>query len=375
MTPDKLRKGDLILFHSPSGCEHVAMYTGDIDGKPYITHSVTDDNPGLKTTILKKPGAFEHYTVLRLNNSDLAEKAWIQLLYWAKYQIPYDQRRANLMHRINNVIRMSAIRSEKEPSAALLEYLELQAERKFYEIVKFAARRNTSPVKFYHDTEARGFTCVQAIILAYRVAELAPYVKTLQEVKDTFLKSLDQKDTENREIWISDKYCDQKALAASEPPDSFIDYQSALNDSEEFTDFNINDKRSAISNLHYQSSLSAWRYDLEPSIELFKSKFKSCLNLPAKICYPGSLETYLLAHPESWLDLGKFDTTSLRSEFTVGEKTLHKSRSLTFLSDVSLYRTRSISERSISPRTIQSTEEEEVESTNNQKPSSKLTRS
>ncbi len=350
MHPSKLQFGDLIFFHSPIGPEHVAMYTGEIDGRPHITHTVTDDNPGLKSTVLKKSGLFEFYTVFRPTNTNLGQLAAKQILDWTKYHIPYDQRRAKWMHRINKVIWQSCERSNRDPKAALIAYLEKQAQKKIFERIKFASRRDTCPVKIKSDAESRGFTCVQAVILAYQVSELLPYVKTLQEVQQTFFELLDPKDEEDKEVWISDKHCPNDILDKYYLPVSYVDYNLGLRDKEEFEDFYLDDKGETPSQPYYLPSLVAWRYDIEPSIDEFNNKFKSCLNLPAKICYTDGLEAYLQAHPESWINLGRLEHNVLPSEFSEDEKILHRSRSSSQLLFVNSNRSEAQRERSISPR-------------------------
>ena len=78
--------------------------------------------------------------------------------------------------------------------------------------------------------------------------------------------------------------------------------------------------------------MSAWRYDLEPSIEHFRENFRSCLHLPAKICYTEGLEAYLQSHPETWSNMGELNNKLLPSvtTFSEEEKNLHRQKMLIF---------------------------------------------
>lgn len=335
MNPSDLKLGDIIAFHAPDGiAEHVAMYTGDIGGKPYITHPVTDANPGLKTTILKNLGALEYYTVYRPVNAELGAKAAQRMLDWAKYHIPYDQRRAKWMHRTNDLTLQDALRANKaDPLGVLLDFLKQESQNKFYERIKFAARRDTCPVKLMADIlTSRGYTCIQAIILAYQVEEIAPWVKTLYEIQIELAREASTVE-EIKELWISDKHCLPEVQDTYVLPESYVRYFTQLREKEEFTDFYIDDKRDTPCHPHYHPSLVAWRYDLEPSIDAFRAKFTSCLELPAKICYTDGLLEYMNRDSKHWINMGIMNPKILPREFTPEEKQLHRKRT----SDLSAY--------------------------------------
>ena len=335
MHPNDLKLGDIIAFHAPDGvAEHAAMYTGNIEGKPYITHPVTDANPGLKTTILKNLGSLEYYTVYRPVNAELGAKAAQRMLDWAKYHIPYDQRRAKWMHRTNNLTLQDAQRANKaDPLGVLLDFLKQESQNKFYERIKFAARRDTCPVKLMADIlTSRGFTCIQAIILAYQVEEIAPWVKTLYEIQLELAREASTVE-EITELWISVKHCLPEVQDTYVLPESYVRYFTQLREKEEFNDFYIDDKRDTPCHPHYHPSLVAWRYDLEPSIDAFRAKFTSCFELPAKICYTDGLLEYMNRDSKHWINMGLMNPKELPREFTPEEKQLHRKRT----SDLSAY--------------------------------------
>lgn len=106
MHPSELQLGDIIFFSTKHNApDHVAMYTGMIDGEHYVTHSIINDTPGLQTTVLKDG---QRLDVFRPANAELGTRAAQRLLAWAKYRIPYDSRRANLMRDINQKINTTA---------------------------------------------------------------------------------------------------------------------------------------------------------------------------------------------------------------------------------------------------------------------------
>lgn len=338
MTPGELQLGDIIFTHREFGIyTHVAMYTGyDIDGKQQITHSVTNNWPGLQTTVLVDQSPMH---VFRPSNKLLGEKAANRMLDWVKYHIPYDTRRAKWMDEINNNI----------SPGKQVTYLKNEATNKFYERIKFAARRDTCPIKISANQESRGFTCVQAAILAYQIEEIAPYVKPLASIRKE-LEPLATTEEELNEVWISDKHCPKEIMDTYILPDSYISYFMALRDQEEFTDFCINDKRKTPTHPHYYPSLVAWRYDLQPSIDKFRENFTSCLELPAKISTTGGLFSYMQMRNDVWLNLGTLDKNTLpnKNSFTETEKKLHRARSSDLSEYVEACRTNIIRERTLS---------------------------
>lgn len=326
MHPSELQLGDIICFSDEGKKpDHIAMYTGVIiDGKHYVTHSIINDTPGLQTTILKNDRCMH---VFRPVNAELGARAAQRLLAWAKYRIPYDSRRANLMSEIQNEINMRALGQTKEESIdSILRYYSEIAKTKFYEQIKFAARRDTCPVKMFDGVQSRGFTCVQSVILAYQVEELAQYVKTLEQVKNE-LASLGATTEQITDAWISDKDCSHQIMAIYDLPESYEQYATALRSSKEFSGFYINSKRvSTHIHTHYHPSLVAWDYDQEPSIDSFIQKFDPCLDLPAKICSPSVLHWFMQKETRHWVSMGSLETNLLPLTFSYDEVKKHRIR-------------------------------------------------
>lgn len=331
MHPSELQLGDIIFFHTTAiGVpEHVAMYTGMINDKHYITHSVNGGKPGLKSTVLKNIGQMD---IFRPQNKDLGERAAKRILKWAKYHIPYDDRRRNLIDKISDVTKKSfkpKNSDDKEtPTEHLLKLLVSVAHIKFYERIKYAARRDTCPVKMLDGVQARGWTCVQSVILPYQVEELAPYVKTLDQIKIELEKMAKTSSDNIAETWISDKHCPEEILDTYILPDSYVEYANALRSKfDEFPDFVINDKRDVtFTHQNYHPSLVAWDYDKEPCIDKFIEQFDSCLDLPAKFCFTDGLFAFMNTHPQHWINLGKLECKSLPTEFCEKEKQQHRER-------------------------------------------------
>ncbi len=322
MQPSDLQLGDIICFNTKMGVpDHVAMYTGIIDGKHYITHCVINDTPGLQTTVLKN-AAIMH--IFRPKNAELGKRAAQRLLAWTKYRVPYDTRRRDVMIEISDALTQIALKKDKEEAIDyILRYLNNEAKIKFYERIKFAARRDTCPVKMLDGIKARGFTCVQAIILAYQVEELAPYVKTIAQIQ-TELAALSSTVEQIKEIWISDKYCPPEIIEKYNLPESYEQYAIALRENEEFSNFCIKGKRSSMMpHPHYHPSLIAWNYDKEPSIDNFINNFDSCVNLPAKLCYTDGLFGFMQKKPHHWVNMGRLQNDSLPLIFSVEEKQQH----------------------------------------------------
>lgn len=324
MHPSELKLGDIICFHTICDVPmHVAMYTGNIDGFPYVTHAVTSGKSGMHTTILKNVGRMD---VFRPRNSELGARAAKRMLQWAQYRIPYDMRRAEWMHKISDMLKNAGMRENKqEPIEHILEVFNKEARTKFYERIKFAARRDTCPVKILDGIEPRGFTCVQAVILAYQVEELAPYVKTLEQLQ-LELARISETVEQIKEIWISDKHTLEEHINQYKLPESYVKYATALRDKEELTDFCFADKRNTGSHPHYYPSLVAWNYKLEPSIDEFIDKFDSCLNLPAKFCYTDALFAFMNKNPRHWTNMGLLKHELLPLNFSVEAKVIHRQR-------------------------------------------------
>lgn len=324
MHPSELQLGDIIFFKNLIGdYTHVAMYTGDVDGKPYVTHSVINERPGVQSTILKDAGLI--MDVCRSKNSELGVQAAQIMLGWTKYRIPYDARRAKWMLKVNDAMLGVGLKEDtREPIECVLDFLDKQAKIKFYERIKFAARRDTCPVKILADEIPRGFTCVQAVILAYQIAELIPYVKTISEIKLEMSKVAETVEQIN-EVWVSDKNCPQEILDTYSLPDSYIEYSFALRDPEEYSFF-LDDKREPLMHPNYHPCLVAWRFDKEPSIDEFISKFDSCLNLPAKITFTDALYAYMNKHKNHWSFVGSVERELLQSNFSENEKLEHREK-------------------------------------------------
>lgn len=327
MDPSELKIGDILFFGTIGGkANHVAMYTGDIDGLPHITHAVRNSTAtnSVQTTVLRRK--LGRIDVFRPLNSSLAEVASALMLKWASYAVPYDERRLHWILLISEALDLTARNKDnEEPIDFKLKYLTKQAHSKFYERIKFAARRDTSPVKFQENITPRGFTCVQAVILAYQVAELIPFVKTMEQVRIE-LSYLTETVAETTECWISDKHCPDEVLRTYDLPKSYVKYYNSLRDMEEYEGFEFTDKRDPIEHPHNHPCLVAWRYDLEPSIDAFIDKFNSCLNLPAKICFTDSLYQYMKEHSDSWGNMGILKYNDLPCTFSPEQKQKHQRR-------------------------------------------------
>ncbi len=326
MHPSELQLGDIICFTTSSGePDHIAMYTGIIHGKHYVTHSIINDTPGLQTTILKDDR--RRMDVFRPVNAELGVRAAQRLLAWAKYRVPYDSRRANLMIEVTHEINIRALRQDQqEKTDYILNYFSQVARTKFYERIKFAARRDTCPVKMLDGVQARGFTCVQAVILAYQAEELVPYVKTLEEIKNE-LASLSTTIEQISDAWISDKDCSRKIIEMYDLPKSYEKHAASLRSSMEFSGFCIKNKRtSTFVNPNYHPSLVAWNFAKEPCIDLFIKNFDSCLDLPAKICNPGTLLLSMQKNPRHWVSVGSLENNLLPITFSPEEIERHRIR-------------------------------------------------
>jgi len=357
MLPSELQLGDIIFFHAKgnipgiTAIPHVAMYTGHIDGEAYVTHSIirNDTEHGIETTILKEldscmGGRME---VFRPTNAELGKVAAEYMLQWAQYHIPYDKRRANWMLEIRDVLRGDKRnKTDEDAIQHLLKYLTKEARTKFYERIKFAARRDTCPVKMLAGVKPRGFTCVQAVILAYQISELAPYVKTLKEVQAE-LTPLAKTEEQIKEVWISDKHCPAEIMFTYVLPDSYVEYSMALRDKEEITDFCFNDKRDTPTHPHYHPSLIAWRFDKEPSIDEFIDKFDSCINLPAKLCFTDAIFAWMQQNPRHWSNIGFVKNKEL--SFSPEAKGLYRKRKSDLESVVKLNQTGISEQRALSP--------------------------
>lgn len=325
MLVSELRKGDILCFQTKFDVpEHVGIYTGDIDGLAYVTHSANNyPNSGVQTTVLRDVGVIH---VFRPQNAELGILAADLMLDWARYRVPYDHRRMNWMLDVSKIVKSAGRKADQqEPVDHLLDYLLDEAKLKFYERIKFAARRETCPVKMLEGIEPRGFTCVQAVILAYQIAELIPYVKTLSEVQLDIAKIAETVES-IKETWISDKHAPLENIARYADIESYMYYYNHLMDQEEYTDFCFFDKRATSIQDHYRPCLDAWRFDKEPDIDSFIADFKSCLNLPAKICYTDALYAYISKDQKNWQTLGRLDRSTLPKVFSTSQKETHRQR-------------------------------------------------
>lgn len=342
MNPNELKKGDIIIYYDSFGIpEHVALYTGHINGKAYVTHQVTDDGPGLKTTILK-PICDEDLIsgasigVFRVNNEKLAEKACEIILKWSRYQIPYDFVRSDGMNTICDDVKYDAYKNAKYPKQELLNYLISEGKLDFYQRVKFAARRDCAPVKFIDNVANRGFHCVQIVILVYQVAELEDYVNTLSQIQEI----------EGADIWISDKHCPQDFAEEYNFPSSYLDYLKRI--------------MPYRTKLNCRPSLIAWKYQKYPDIDKFISEFESSMELPAKICSVEGLELWLNHKNDLWVGLGKLDLNLLPRNFSEQEKSIHRASSLSAIQlATSLQEETSLSPAMLFFKTYSSSSEEE----------------
>lgn len=324
--PSELLPGDIIFYNTNFGVPaHAAMYTGIINGNHSVTHSVINERPGLQTTTLKDAGRM---IVFRHKNIELGTRAADRMLQWAQYRIPYDTRRRDIAINISDSFKQIAVVQQKqEPIDYLLKILNKEAKNKFYERIKFAARRDTCPVKMLKDQKGRGFICTQAIILAYQISELelGGHVKTLAQLRkelEPLAKTIDQL----KEIWISDKHCLDEIIDRYELPESYEIYRAGLCSNEEIEDFNLQDKRFTDGHPHYYPSIVAWNYDLEPSIDEFIKKFNSCFNLPAKLSFTDAMLAEMQKNTEHWEYSGTLDSAQLLNDFTDTEKQVHRSR-------------------------------------------------
>lgn len=352
MKPEDLQLGDVIFYnYDPLShtATHVAMYTGDIDGIPHVTHSVLNATPGVQTTVLKEMEPNGPIEIFRPKNRELGLKAANIMLDWAKYRIPYDIRRANWMIEMSKVTRRVARREDKmeEVDHLLSKYICL-AKAKFYERIKFAARLGSCPVRFDEELQARGFTCVQVVILAYQVAELSPYVRSYNEM---FIRNtaVSESCEQIKEFWISDKKFPIELLGEYDMPESFISYALALRDQEEFPDFCFYDKKVAMQHENFFPSIVSLKRDvLNMSVDEFIESFASVINLPAKICYTDVLYAYMCKFSDHWEYKDKLDKSLLPSAFSPEAKIAHKKRSTDFSQRVMLVQQETFNERRLS---------------------------
>jgi len=304
MNPENLQLGDIIIFHAmDEQAEHAAMFSGYRDGFHWVIHTATGGIfEGLKESVLR-PLKNEFYTVFRCQDSTLAATACEQLKAWAKYEIPYDQQRARLMHLVADC--QTHLRNPQ----TYLKYAIEQNKSHFWHMVKFAARRDVSPVNELQLEHKRGLQCIQALILAFQVAEIRPFVKTITELG-------------NR--WVSNKHI---VDIDGQAPESFSDHAAAVNDSEEYPDFNLSFKRKHRDENTFIPSHAAWNHPTQSADDFFGAH-PLMLPLDAKITGP-ELFVMFLRQSQKFTSLGKLNVGPVT--FTDVQKELHRSNSSLFL--------------------------------------------
>lgn len=350
MNPEDLRLGDIIFYNCNALSQpptHVAMYTGDINGIPHVTHCVLNATPGVQTTVLKEMEPNGPIHVFRSKDEQLGIEAAKVMLEWAKYRIPYDTRRANWMIEMSKVTRREARRVDKmeEVDYLLEQYIGI-AKGNIWEGVKFAARRGVCPVRFTEGLQARGFTCVQAVILAYKVAQLKPYVIPFDVM---FARNAARSETveQIKEFWISDKYFSIEGFEEFNMPESFKLHSESLRDKEEYPDFCFYDKRFAQPHKNFFPSIVSLTIDMpvDEFIEWFPSI--SVMNLPAKFCFTDALYAYLCKFDSSWENMGTLNKSLLATSFSPEAKMAHKKRSEEFSAKVMLEQKKALYEREL----------------------------
>jgi hypothetical protein len=279
--------GDFLIYQSPFDM-HVAIYAGEINGHPYIVHSIFDppSSNGIKLTLLKPPNNLEKIKVFRSRNSDLAQMTLEIMQQWSTDNVKFSSKRTDLWKKIAGLPCHSALNEKTFTRYHRLSHI--NRINSYYRALKMAARsKHTVPT---HE----GLHCTEAAILATQVAALMP------EIHDPI------SDPKLPYTWISDK---NSCLLDNYDylSDEYKDYLYSLTS----TDcYDIpHDRKPAVKKAGYGPSILAWRH--EELISTFLDRKSGVVHLDAKITSPALLERYLEKSSE-WMSLGYYQQRNPR---------------------------------------------------------------
>ncbi|KTD07166.1 hypothetical protein [Legionella jamestowniensis] len=157
-------------------------------GEPY---GITETTLPSAESLAKRNVEFECF---RLHNQDQALKTTQILQQWLSWGVPYDKQRfAQAELAINRFFSVSSDlmnnispKIKEEQFAEKLELHRKEMEQLFIEnymdIVKYAARRDISPVRPKMDGEKQtGFHCLQGILIAFQIPYVQNYVNSVND--------------------------------------------------------------------------------------------------------------------------------------------------------------------------------------------------
>ncbi len=234
---------------------HLTPY-GDLTG--FIEISL----PGIEI-LEKKNRQFECF---RMADQEKVEQAMKILTEWLSWAVPYDKKRFKDYEAYFNEVFSTSFDSEKELYSKMdpgffsqqLEKHQPEMEKLFakhyMDIVKFASRRETSPVRPTNPEEkATGFHCLPAIILAFQIAHVLDFVKPVSDK------------------WLSNKYAHSDTTLDSKHPT-------------------------------FESVKSALKEDFDK--EKFLAAIPPALRVHAKLCSLDAFKHALLADKKTFINLG-----------------------------------------------------------------------
>ncbi|MCD6046646.1 MAG: hypothetical protein K0S08_293 [Gammaproteobacteria bacterium] len=302
LTTKDLKRGDVVFqLNSDQIADHVAIVTR-IDGKDcYITHAVGAPHNAVVETLLKADHDDDAYQICRHKDPVLAEAAAAQATQWCKYRIPYDDKRFELIMRLED---SKEFCHPKFGRQKLLDYAKNHYQPNFFRAIKYAARRDMAATRPQTMTK-RGLICSSFVALVYQVAELKPFVKTCDELNLT---------------WVSDKYASRELLSQLPLPEAYVSYQEKLNSSKEYDVVKQEDKFLHASTPTWLPSFVA--YSSSQPIDAFLKNFTSCFPLDSKIVTPAILQLHAEQASEQWENLGVIELEMRR--FSLEERQAYR---------------------------------------------------
>lgn len=223
-----LKPGDILLMKDNTHhfFRHVAVITS-VDQKmehcqvahwrgTHYPYSLTEMSLPPETIIQERNLAFH---VFRLKDQDLAQRAATLLQKWCLWAIPFDKTRFEKAEQYNNEFfdistdifkeKLPIIKDSALFSVTLAEQypiLQQQFKEHYLDVIKYATRRNISPVRPKPENEKQtGFHCLQGVLIAFQVACLQDLItpesmqwlsnkpsKPFTQVSDILISDLDQ---------------------------------------------------------------------------------------------------------------------------------------------------------------------------------------
>ena len=189
---NELMPGDILLEINPKddfaqtaaayNSGHAQIFTGE-PLTPTV-HAVASGNfPATKASRLDE-GA--DYVIIRCKNREIAIKACELAKRWADYQLPYDTKRQKQIADYQEAVQMGVIDRKIPREFRLLvstkEITEnshkLFLEKGIYHIIKYASRRDISPMLPDELGGKRGFRCSMFVCLCFQIAFLSDLIKS-----------------------------------------------------------------------------------------------------------------------------------------------------------------------------------------------------